>query len=241
MYRFFFPGVIKTEAASINGAGSVQMCDNMERKQVIETAKAAIHTCDEVSELYGQIVNQIGSTPFTKDTEMVIGDLKTHLLDGIKFYANTPKLVSDWCAKVTPLLTTYKNEKRNLNQAFDDGLAVMDDAQKGLEKSSNSIFAADQDLTALEYRFKRLEKNESVKSHVHDLNKKLTLIRQVLDGFTCTEDEITNAYTDIGNQTGTTRIFLWVDDISGFEESVQQNVDSLITKCNEFSKNSHKY
>lgn len=217
---------------------------------MIELVKTTIQTSDAVSNLFNEIMNQIGSIDSLKQIATIIGDIKTHLMDGIDVYERTPKPIFEWCDTVTSLLTTYKDQiatgastKRDtLIHTLDGGDKIMNGAQNDLHKSSVAFNQAAGKLTTLENRLANdLDENDnqSFVKLIAALKEKVASIREFFEGFICTKDHITKEIRDIGDfkvQTEETKSYILLDDIPGFEDVVEQSAQKVITKCNEYRK-----
>ena len=225
---------------------------------MIEAAKATIQTSDAALKLYKQIVDQIGSTGYTKQTVTIIGDLKTSLMDGIDMYEKTPISIFDWCDTAIPLLTTYKDKKdagdatqnEILIKALDNGEDIMTNAQNDLGKSSVRFNAAAGKLTAFENRMTNdfdeismnttvLLQSEASKKLVADLKANVALVREFFENFICTKDKISKEIREIGEfkvETEEAKTYVSIDEVPELEDTVIESVDNVISQCNLYHK-----
>lgn len=195
-------------------------------------------------------MDQIGSADSLKQIETIIGDVKTYLMDGIDVYEKTPKPIFDWCDTVTPILTTYMNQKiieaskqrDTLIKEVDDGGTIMYDAQCNLHKSSVAFNKASGRLTTLENRLANDLDEHNYESHIKliaDLKEKVASIRKFFENIICTKDHLTKEIRDIGDfkvQTEETKSYIKIDDIPEFKNDVVQSAQKIIAKCNEYRK-----
>lgn len=176
---------------------------------MIDAAKSAIQTCDEVLELYNEIVDHFN---IEGDVVPVIGDLKAGLTNGIELYEKSPKAVIEWCSRVTPLLAAYKDgastPNDNLIKELRDATPIAKKAQDDLSKSKQNINMVGEKLLNLEHHLREhfnenfpyimdMQK-EAMKTHVPEMNKKVASIREFVEEFVCTQDKVHIAYADTG-------------------------------------------
>jgi len=230
----------------INAAENGPSCHNYNRKEVIAAARSAIQTCDEVLELYNEIVDHF----YINGDEMasVIGNLKAGLTNGIDLYEKSPKAVIEWCSRVSPLLAAYKDgastSKENLLKELGDVTPIAKKVQDALNKSGQNINTAGRNLLNLEghltksfvenHRYIMDYQKEAMKTQVPELKKKVATIREFVEDFACTQDKVYIAFADtasIKELADVASKYVPSDVQPGKVNSITDTVNHLINDC----------
>lgn len=210
---------------------------------MIAIAKASIETVDAASHLYSQLVNQVGSRD---ETLGIFNKIKNHMKNGINLYEEKQKSVFKWCNRVTPLLTTYKNQntptpKAALVATLDDGRLITNSVQEQILDSTIHFNWATGELSILENRLANYFVGHSERvpdaALVAELNAKVASIRGFFDEFLSSKDRITQAQYDIGDikvQIESTKIYVDINDAPELKDLAIQSANDLISKCNQY-------
>lgn len=216
---------------------------------MIELAEKTIQTTDAASDIFNQIMDQLGSTDSLKQIATIIGDMKTFLMKGIGLYKIAPNSIFGWCDTVKSLLTAYNDQKltssskqREIIKVLDYGETVMNDAQNWLQKCGWHFNKAAGKLNTLENRLANdldENSNKSLKKLIAELNGKVATIREFFEKFICTKDHLTKEIRDIGDfkvQTEETKSYVSLDDIPDLKDTVKESTQKVIAKCEEYHK-----
>lgn len=214
---------------------------------MIESAKVSIQACDEALELYNKIVDTIGASGHTKETESLIRITKTFTVKGISLYENAPKAVSEWCAETVPTLIAhtrrYKGGKDIVITALVNGLKVIEKSRDELLESSLAMNVVGGNLVTLEnylandFNENATLINETVHTVVPELTKKFATISELFEGFVCTENKANKASRDIADLEVNIEVakeFVPLD--ATHPAQAGYSVLTLIEKCNEYLK-----
>ncbi|EER6637145.1 hemolysin HlyE [Escherichia coli] len=145
--------------------------------KTVEVVKNAIETADGALDLYNKYLDQVipwqtfdetikelsrFKQEYSQAASVLVGDIKTLLMDSQDKYFEATQTVYEWCGVATQLLAAYiflfdeYNEKKAsaqkdiLIKVLDDGITKLNEAQKSLLVSSQSFNNASGKLLALD-------------------------------------------------------------------------------------------
>ena len=139
--------------------------------KTVEVVKNAIETADGALDLYNKYLDQVipwqtfdetikelsrFKQEYSQAASVLVGDIKTLLMDSQDKYFEATQTVYEWCGVATQLLAAYiflfdeYNEKKASAQVLDDGITKLNEAQKSLLVSSQSFNNASGKLLALD-------------------------------------------------------------------------------------------
>ena len=148
--------------------------------KTVEVVKNAIETADGALDLYNKYLDQVipwqtfdetikelsrFKQEYSQAASVLVGDIKTLLMDSQDKYFEATQTVYEWCGVATQLLAAYillfdeYNEKKAsaqkdiLIKVLDDGITKLNEAQKSLLVSSQSFNNASGKLLALDSYF----------------------------------------------------------------------------------------
>lgn len=236
--QFLSPAIIEAKTAN----------RNFDRRQLLLEAKSVLNTCDEALDLYLEIGQKYEPAVDSMESLILIDGILTHLKDSIRSYEKSPKPVNRWCAKTTPILTTYKDgestQPDNLLKALKDGKVIMNDAQKMVwdsKKSFNTVLGNLVSLkTSLGFEFDKNVENDALKALVSELNQKVASIREFVEAFAYSNDKVAIAIDDIikvkeATMHAETFVSIYHEFHDLHDETIQ-SVDNLIEACNSYRK-----
>ena len=133
--------------------------------KTVEVVKNAIETADGALDLYNKYLDQVipwqtfdetikelsrFKQEYSQAASVLVGDIKTLLMDSQDKYFEATQTVYEWCGVATQLLAAYillfdeYNEKKAsaqkdiLIKVLDDGITKLNEAQKSLPSTSSS-------------------------------------------------------------------------------------------------------
>ncbi len=161
--------------------------------KTVEVVKNAIETADGTLDLYNKYLDQVIPWQTFDETikkmscfkqeysqeSVLVGDIKTLLMDSQDKYFEATQTVYEWCGVATQLLAAYillfdeYNEKKAsaqkdiLIKVLDDGITKLNEAQKSLLVSSQSFNNASGKLLALDSQLTNdfSEEKAAISSH----------------------------------------------------------------------------
>ena len=168
--------------------------------KTVEVVKNAIETADGALDLYNKYLDQVipwqtfdetikelsrFKQEYSQAASVLVGDIKTLLMDSQDKYFEATQTVYEWCGVATQLLAAYillfdeYNEKKAsaqkdiLIKVLDDGITKLNEAQKSLLVSSQSINNASGKLLALDSQLTNdfSEKSSYFQSQVDKIRK----------------------------------------------------------------------
>ena len=168
--------------------------------KTVEVVKNAIETADGALDLYNKYLDQVipwqtfdetikelsrFKQEYSQAASVLVGDIKTLLMDSQDKYFEATQTVYEWCGVATQLLAAYillfdeYNEKKAsaqkdiLIKVLDDGITKLNEAQKSLLVSSQSFNNASGKLLALDSQLTNdfSEKNSYFQSQVDKIRK----------------------------------------------------------------------
>ena len=168
--------------------------------KTIEVVKNAVETADGALDLYNKYLDQVipwqtfdetikelsrFKQEYSQAASVLVGDIKTLLMDSQDKYFEATQTVYEWCGVATQLLAAYillfdeYNEKKAsaqkdiLIKVLDDGITKLNEAQKSLLVSSQSFNNASGKLLALDSQLTNdfAEKSSYFQSQVDKIRK----------------------------------------------------------------------
>lgn len=168
--------------------------------KTVEVVKNAIETADGALDLYNKYLDQVipwqtfdetikelsrFKQEYSQAASVLVGDIKTLLMDSQDKYFEATQTVYEWCGVATQLLAAYillfdeYNEKKAsaqkdiLIKVLDDGITKLNEAQKSLLVSSQSFNNASGKLLALDSQLTNdfSEKSSYFQSQVDKIRK----------------------------------------------------------------------
>lgn len=168
--------------------------------KTVEVVKNAIETADGALDLYNKYLDQVipwqtfdetikelsrFKQEYSQAASVLVGDIKTLLMDSQDKYFEATQTVYEWCGVATQLLAAYiflfdeYNEKKAsaqkdiLIKVLDDGITKLNEAQKSLLVSSQSFNNASGKLLALDSQLANdfSEKKQLFQSQVDKIRK----------------------------------------------------------------------
>ncbi len=168
--------------------------------KTVEVVKNAIETADGALDPYNKYLDQVipwqtfdetikelsrFKQEYSQAASVLVGDIKTLLMDSQDKYFEVTKTVYEWCGVATQLLAAYiflfdeYNEKKAsaqkdiLIKVLDDGITKLNEAQKSLLVSSQSFNNASGKLLALDSQLTNdfSEKSSYFQSQVDKIRK----------------------------------------------------------------------
>ncbi|EEU9258149.1 hemolysin HlyE [Escherichia coli] len=168
--------------------------------KTVEVVKNAIETADGALDLYNKYLDQVipwqtfdetikelsrFKQEYSQAASVLVGDIKTLLMDSQDKYFEATQTVYEWCGVATQLLAAYiflfdeYNEKKAsaqkdiLIKVLDDGITKLNEAQKSLLVSSQSFNNASGKLLALDSQLPNdfSEKSSYFQSQVDKIRK----------------------------------------------------------------------
>lgn len=167
--------------------------------KTVEVVKNAIETADGALDLYNKYLDQVipwqtfdetikelsrFKQEYSQAASVLVGDIKTLLMDSQDKYFEATQTVYEWCGVATQLLAAYiflfdeYNEKKAsaqkdiLIKVLDDGITKLNEAQKSLLVSSQSFNNASGKLLALDSQLTNdFQKKQLFQSQVDKIRK----------------------------------------------------------------------
>ena len=168
--------------------------------KTVEVVKNAIETADGALDLYNKYLDQVipwqtfdetikelsrFKQEYSQAASVLVGDIKTLLMDSQDKYFEATQTVYEWCGVATQLLAAYiflfdeYNEKKAsaqkdiLIKVLDDGITKLNEAQKSLLVRSQSFNNASGKLLALDSQLTNdfSEKSSYFQSQVDKIRK----------------------------------------------------------------------